>query len=89
MAQRLVSWGTKLVSKTTTGTVGKASIGSVYRVASVSLIKAHHIDISSFFLVALTRAAQPHLRTFWGHARVELGPPTPSQWPAVKQGFSK
>lgn len=38
---------------------------------------------------ALSRAAQPHLQTFWGHAKVELGPPTPSQWPAIKEGFSK
>ena len=38
---------------------------------------------------AAFRAAQPHLQTFWGHARVELGPPTPGQWPEIKSGFSK
>lgn len=38
--------------------------------------------------VALARAAQPHLKTFWGHARVELGPPMPSQWPEIRKGFS-
>ena len=26
---------------------------------------------------------------FWGHARVELGPPGLSQWPEVRQGLSK
>ena len=36
----------------------------------------------------MVKASQPHLKTFWGHARVELGPPTISQWPAIKQGFS-
>ncbi len=38
---------------------------------------------------AVFRTAQPHLQTFWGHARVELGPPTPGQWPQIKTGFSK
>lgn len=36
----------------------------------------------------LARAAQPHLKTFWGHARVELGPPAPGQWPEIRKGFS-
>ncbi|CAI8030811.1 ATP synthase subunit g, mitochondrial [Geodia barretti] len=57
MAGRMAAWGTKVVSKTTSGTL------------------------------ALSRVAQPHLQTFWGHARVELVPPTPSQWPAIRQGF--
>ena len=38
---------------------------------------------------AVAKAAQPHLSKFWGHARVELGPPGLSQWPQVKEGFSK
>ena len=37
----------------------------------------------------MARTAQPHLMTFWGHARVELGPPGLSQWPEVRQGFIK
>jgi len=57
MAQRLASWGTKLVSKSATTSLSVA------------------------------RAAQPHLLTFWGHARVELGPPGLSQWPQIKQGL--
>ena len=36
----------------------------------------------------LARTAQPHLSTFWGHARVELGPPGLSQWPMVKGGLT-
>ena len=57
------------------------------------LFGAHYnyslLDSPSFFLSALSKVAQPHLQTFWGHARVELGPPSPAQWPAIKQGFSK
>ena len=41
------------------------------------------------FFAAMTQKAQPHLKTFWGHAKVELGPPTPAQWPEVKEGFTK
>lgn len=39
-------------------------------------------------MTGLAKAAQPHLKTFWGHVRVELGPPKPSQWPEIKKGFS-
>ena len=38
---------------------------------------------------AVARAAQPHLVKFWGHAKVELGPPGLSQWPQIKKGFSQ
>ena len=41
----------------------------------------------SYNVSGLAKAAQPHLNTFWGHARVELGPPGPSQWPQIKEGF--
>ena len=41
-----------------------------------------------FLLLGLARAAQPHLKTFWGHARVELGPPMPAQWPEIRAGFT-
>ena len=37
----------------------------------------------------MARTAQPHLATFWGHARVELGPPGLSQWPEIRQGLSR
>lgn len=37
----------------------------------------------------LVSRAQPHLKTFWGHAKVELAPPNPAQWPEVKKGFSQ
>lgn len=43
--------------------------------------------ILSFCFPGVARAAQPHLLTFWGHARVELGPPGLSQWPQIKQGL--
>ena len=42
---------------------------------------------SCFVLSGLVRASQPHLKTFWGHARVELTPPGPSQWPQIREGF--
>lgn len=29
------------------------------------------------------------MKTFWGHAKVELSPPSPAQWPEVKKGFSQ
>ena len=45
--------------------------------------------ICLFPLSAVAKAAQPHLSTFWGHARTELGPPGISQWPEVKQGLGK
>ena len=34
------------------------------------------------------RTASPHLKTLWGHARRELGPPAPGQWPEIKRGFN-
>lgn len=37
----------------------------------------------------LAVAASPHLKTFWRHARVELGPPGLSEWPAVKAGLGR
>ncbi len=37
----------------------------------------------------LARTAQPHLSKFWGLAKVELGPPSPAQWPEIKSGISK
>ena len=88
MAQRLAAWGTKLVSKTTSGTLGKLCIdGRGARVCSTHLYFIW--SPPPYGPIALSRAAQPHLQTFWSHARVELGPPTPSQWPAIKEGFSK
>lgn len=39
------------------------------------------------YFPGVARAAQPHLQTFWGHARVELGPPGLSQWPQIKKGL--
>ena len=54
---------------------------------SSSLTQSH--DPHTHTHTAALRAAQPHLQTFWGHARVELGPPTPGQWPEIKSGFSK
>ena len=39
--------------------------------------------------IGLAKTAQPHLNTFWGHARVELSPPGLSQWPEVRQGLTK
>ena len=41
-----------------------------------------------FSIVVLAQRAQPHLKTFWGHAKVELTPPNPAQWPEIKTGFS-
>ena len=42
-----------------------------------------------FHCLVLVQRAQPHLKTFWGHARVELAPPSPAQWPEIRAGFSK
>ena len=39
--------------------------------------------------MVLASRAQPHMKTFWGHAKVELSPPSPAQWPEVKKGFSQ
>ena len=51
----------------------------------------HHFPSFIFlhFNVVLASRAQPHLKTFWGHAKVELVPPNPAQWPEVKKGFSQ
>ena len=45
------------------------------------------IQCALFGILDLAKAAQPHLKTFWGHARVELGPPKISQWPEIRKGF--
>ena len=37
----------------------------------------------------LAVAATPHLKTFWGHARVELGPPGLSEWPTIRAGLGR
>ena len=47
------------------------------------------LDQSPFLCTALAVRARPHLSKFWGHARVELGPPGLSQWPEIKQGLGK
>lgn len=47
------------------------------------------MEIIPILSLDLARATQPHLKTFWGHARVELGPPTPGQWPEISRGFSQ
>ena len=89
MAQRLASWGTKLVSKTTSGTLGRLCEDGGGARGHCLRVYVFYLEPTILFPTALSRAAQPHLQTFWGHARVELGPPTPSQWPAIKEGFSK
>ena len=38
--------------------------------------------------VDVARAAQPRLATFWSYAKVEMKPAMPSEWPAVKKGFT-
>ena len=82
MAQRLAAWGSKAVS----GTLGKTVLHfrgwskALFYIMPTVLFPLH---------TGLSRAAQPHLQTFWSHARVELGPPGPSQWPAIKKGFGK
>ena len=64
-----------MVSKTAT----LATVGIIKNILS-------NITISS---IGLAKTAQPHLVTFWGHARVELGPPGPAQWPEIRQGLTR
>ena len=40
-------------------------------------------------ITGLARTAQPHLSKFWGHAKVELGPPGLSQWPEIRHGLGR
>lgn len=35
----------------------------------------------------MAQRAEPHLKTFWGHAKVELAPPRLSEWPVVRSSF--
>ena len=46
------------------------------------------MDYVALEIAGVVKASRPHLKTFWGHARVELGPPMPSQWPEIRQGFT-
>ncbi|EDV28416.1 uncharacterized protein TRIADDRAFT_51313 [Trichoplax adhaerens] len=49
------------------------------------------VNSSQSFLscpIAIARAAQPRLATAWSYAKVEMRPAMPSEWPAVKKGFS-
>ena len=48
-----------------------------------------NIFFSHTIHVGFARFAQPHLSRFWGHARVELGPPGLSQWPEIRAGFGR
>ena len=34
------------------------------------------------------KRAQPHVERFWGNAKVEMAPPKPSDWPAIKKSFA-
>lgn len=36
---------------------------------------------------ASARKAQPTLEKFWGNAKVEMRPPSPSDWPVIKKAF--
>ncbi|KXJ15067.1 ATP synthase subunit g, mitochondrial [Exaiptasia diaphana] len=41
-----------------------------------------------FQITAAAKRRQPALEKFWTNAKVELAPPGPSDWPAIKKAFS-
>ena len=45
------------------------------------------IRITNSYFTVMAQRAEPHLKTFWGHAKVELAPPRPSEWPVIRSSF--
>lgn len=98
MAQTLARWGTKLVSYSVR--IGCKAANQAqskfirFRKERVDEMNACFLRLVLwrciiFFFTALAITSRPHLQTFWGHARVELLPPSPSEFGEVRLGLSR